>query len=246
MRSVDDHEIGVGPVTLELQKAYLDTVRGELGALGPLARPRRGRRARRRRERDRRGTDPALGAVPRRAGGGARARGAALGPALARADDRPLRGALRRGGRARRTRPPSRSGTAGLHLLCRDRRRRAGRRGDHVAVLVRRVGQLLHLRGRDARLRGRRPSGRSTSTRPPSRPRSRRGRRRSSRWTSSATRASSTRCARCARSTASPSSRTPARRSAPSTAAAASAPTAVARSSPSTRTSRSRRARAAW
>jgi branched-chain amino acid aminotransferase len=28
MRSVDDHEIGVGPVTKELQKAYLDTVRG--------------------------------------------------------------------------------------------------------------------------------------------------------------------------------------------------------------------------
>ena len=28
LRSVDDHEIGVGPVTLEIQKAYLDTVRG--------------------------------------------------------------------------------------------------------------------------------------------------------------------------------------------------------------------------
>jgi branched-chain amino acid aminotransferase len=28
MRSVDDHEIGVGPITKELQKAYLDTVRG--------------------------------------------------------------------------------------------------------------------------------------------------------------------------------------------------------------------------
>ena len=28
VRSVDDHEIGVGPVTKELQKAYLDTVRG--------------------------------------------------------------------------------------------------------------------------------------------------------------------------------------------------------------------------
>jgi branched-chain amino acid aminotransferase len=27
--SVDDHEIGAGPVTLELQKAYLDTVRGK-------------------------------------------------------------------------------------------------------------------------------------------------------------------------------------------------------------------------
>jgi hypothetical protein len=28
LRSIDDHELGVGPVTLELQKAYLDTVRG--------------------------------------------------------------------------------------------------------------------------------------------------------------------------------------------------------------------------
>ncbi len=29
IRSVDDHELGVGPVTLELQQAYLDTVRGK-------------------------------------------------------------------------------------------------------------------------------------------------------------------------------------------------------------------------
>ena len=28
VRSVDDHELGVGDVTRELQKAYLDTVRG--------------------------------------------------------------------------------------------------------------------------------------------------------------------------------------------------------------------------
>jgi branched-chain amino acid aminotransferase len=28
VRSIDDHELGVGPVTLELQRAYLDTVRG--------------------------------------------------------------------------------------------------------------------------------------------------------------------------------------------------------------------------
>ena len=50
------------------------------------------------------------------------------------------------------------SGTAGLHLCCAARRRRAGRRGDHVAVLVRRLGELLHLRGRDAGLRRRRPA----------------------------------------------------------------------------------------
>ncbi len=28
LRSVDDHELGVGDITLEIQKAYLDTVRG--------------------------------------------------------------------------------------------------------------------------------------------------------------------------------------------------------------------------
>jgi branched-chain amino acid aminotransferase len=28
VRSVDDHDVGVGPITLELQQAYLDTVRG--------------------------------------------------------------------------------------------------------------------------------------------------------------------------------------------------------------------------
>jgi branched-chain amino acid aminotransferase len=29
LRSVDDHELGVGPVTLELQQAYLDVVKGK-------------------------------------------------------------------------------------------------------------------------------------------------------------------------------------------------------------------------
>jgi branched-chain amino acid aminotransferase len=29
VRAVDDHELGAGPITLELQKAYLDTVRGK-------------------------------------------------------------------------------------------------------------------------------------------------------------------------------------------------------------------------
>ena len=29
LRAIDDHEVGVGPVTLELQKAYLDTARGQ-------------------------------------------------------------------------------------------------------------------------------------------------------------------------------------------------------------------------
>ena len=46
-------------------------------------------------------------------------------------------------------------GPAPLHAA---RRRRAGRRGDHVAVLVRRLGELRDLRGRDARLRRHRPA----------------------------------------------------------------------------------------
>ena len=29
MRSVDDQEIGVGPITQAIQKAYLDTVKGQ-------------------------------------------------------------------------------------------------------------------------------------------------------------------------------------------------------------------------
>jgi branched-chain amino acid aminotransferase len=29
LRSIDDHELGVGEVTLAIQKAYLDTVRGK-------------------------------------------------------------------------------------------------------------------------------------------------------------------------------------------------------------------------
>ena len=28
LRSIDDYEIGVGPITLKIQEAYLDTVRG--------------------------------------------------------------------------------------------------------------------------------------------------------------------------------------------------------------------------
>ena len=40
LRSIDDYEIGVGEVTLQIQKAYLDTVRGQQRALGAMARPR--------------------------------------------------------------------------------------------------------------------------------------------------------------------------------------------------------------
>jgi branched-chain amino acid aminotransferase len=34
VRSVDDIEVGVGPITLELQRAYLDTVRGKTDRWG--------------------------------------------------------------------------------------------------------------------------------------------------------------------------------------------------------------------
>ena len=86
-----------GPVTLAIQKAYLDTVRGKserwahwleyatpagAGAAASLSQATR--------------EIPLSRPVARRAGGGARPRGAALRPALARADDRAVRGALRR------------------------------------------------------------------------------------------------------------------------------------------------------
>ena len=50
------------------------------------------------------------------------------------------------------------SGTAGLHLLCHAAGLGPGRRGDHFADRVRGDGELLHLRGRDAGLRRRRPA----------------------------------------------------------------------------------------
>ena len=43
VRAVDDVEVGVGPVTLELQGAYLDVVNGRSDAVEPLARRGRGR-----------------------------------------------------------------------------------------------------------------------------------------------------------------------------------------------------------
>ena len=95
--------------------------------------------------------------MARRARRGARARDAALGLALARADRAALRGAARRGdgrvvlrGGLERHRGPAPRDAA--------RRRRARRRGDHVAVLVRRVGELRDLRRRDAGVRRHRPA----------------------------------------------------------------------------------------
>ena len=112
------------------------------------------------------------------------------------------------------------SGTTGLHLLCDHGRHRAGRRGDHVAVLVRGDRELLPLRGRTSRLRGHRPADAQ------SRPGGRRGRghradesdrrRRHLRLPVRARRAARDR--RQARPRA--ASTTPARRSAPSTSGA--------------------------
>ena len=136
------------------------------------------------------------------------------------------------------------SGTSGLHLLCGARRVRDGRRGDHVAVLLRRLGQLLHLRGRDAGLRGRRRAddeprswgGRGGDHRPDE------GRRRRRHLRLSVRARPASRALRRARPDADPGRR--ARRSAPSTRAAGRIAGQSMRSSPSTRTSRSRPARA--
>ena len=184
-------------------------------------------------------------ALGRRSRGGARRRGARVGTALARPDDRALRGGLRRGGR-RAVRGGGLERDGGAPPALRRRGDRPGRRGRSRA-------RTRSSRRRTARSTRARPRcsptwtrGRSTSTRPRSRPRSRSARRPSSPSTSTATRASSTSCARSATGTASRSSRTHARRSAPGTRASRSARRARPPCSPSTPTSRSRRARAAW
>ena len=101
--------------------------------------------------------DPALAPVPRRARGGARPRGAALRAALARPDDRPFRGAARRAGR-RAVRGGGLERDRGAAPALPHRRPRAGRRGDHLADLVRR-------RRRTASSSRARPRSSPTSTR---------------------------------------------------------------------------------
>ena len=99
--------------------------------------------------------DKPLRSLDRRARRGARPGGAALGPPLARAD----RAAVREPPRRRRRRALLRGGLVGhggappLHGA---RRRRSRRRGDHLALLLRRVGELRDLCGCDARVRRRR------------------------------------------------------------------------------------------
>ncbi len=242
LRSVDDHELGVGPITRALQEAYLDG----------RARPRATRYAavaRARAEHDPRGVSAVARAI------------ALSGPWIDERDEELVLEVLRSGRLSLGPAGPRfeellAEATGAPHCgrrLVRDgrpaplhaaRRRRAGRRGDHLAVLLRRLGQLRDLRGRHARLRRHR--------RADAQPRPGGGRggdhaaheARSSRSTSSATPASSTSCARSATVTGSRSSRTPARRSARATRAGRSARTAIRPCSPSTRTSRSRPARA--
>ena len=156
VRSVDDREIGVGPVTRELQEAYLDTVHGPQRALEPLAR---------------RGRDVALRGVGvaavRTIGLSSpwldereeelvadvlRSGRLSLGPTIDRFEEAfaERSGRAVRGGRVERHGRPA----SPVHR----RGGRPGRRGRHLAVLVRRVGELRDLRGRDAGLRGHRPA----------------------------------------------------------------------------------------
>ena len=156
IREVDDHVIGrPAPSRVEIQQAYLDTVHGRSDRWSQWLEYAPAGQDRKREAGGEAG--PAVGAVHRRARRGARARGAALRPALARSDDRPLRGGVRREGR-RAVRGGRLVGNRRPAPALRLGRHRAGRRGDHLAVLVRRVGELLHLRGRRARLRRRRPA----------------------------------------------------------------------------------------
>ena len=220
--SVDGQDIGGrGPVTREIQEVFFATVEGRderfaefleypvhgtggVVTLGP--RPsRRGRRS----------PDPAGTSVPRRPRGGAGAGRAAIGQPGAGPDDAagsrrrsPSRRHPARGGLLERHRRPAR-----LHGAA---RRRPRRRGDHLVVLVHRLGQRGRCSSARRRCSPRSTSAPSTSIPTRSRRRSRRARRRSSRCTSSATRARSSRDQRDRRAaTACRWSRTPARRSAP-------------------------------
>ena len=205
--------------------------RGLLGGAGRLAGVRLPVSARDR-------ADPARPAGDRRARGGAGARGAALGPALAGADGRALRARVRRLARGRgrgrglqrHHRPAPRGAGARLGR---------GRRGPDQPLQLRRLGQLPALRGRPAGLLRRRPGDAQPRPRRPPRRRSASAPRASCRSTSSATRRRCRSWRRSPPSTGSGSSRTPARRSARSTPRAArSAPAATSPPSPSTPTSR--------
>ena len=196
LRSIDDHEIGVGPVTWR-SSARTSTrcaARASAGRSGSTTcRSSRGGEHHHAHQPQR--------SLDRRARRGARARGAALG-SLSLGPTGPRFESLF----AERVGAPHcaavSSGTAGLHLCM----RLAGiGPGDEVITSPyrsspRRTARFTRARSRSSPTSTR---ARSTSTRTRSPPRSRRGRVPSSRWTSSATPPSTTRSCRFARITAS-------------------------------------------
>ena len=158
VRSVDDHELGVGDDHAARSRRRTSTPCAASSDRWSQWRELVAERDAARRVSTATRRINALRAVDRRARRGARARGAALGAALARA--RPGRGSRRCSPTrsARRTAPRSRRARPGCTSACALAGVGPGRRGDHVAVLVRRLGELRDLRGRDAGLRGRRPA----------------------------------------------------------------------------------------
>ena len=155
VRAADDREIGVGPVTRDLQQAYLDTVQGRSerwshGSTRSRCRPRR-----------------------RRPGCRRSGRSAPSSPWLDEREEELVAdvlrsGRLRSGRRSTASRRPSprRSGRR-TRPRCRAARpasisfasppSQPGRRGRHLAVPVRRICELRDLRRGDAGLRRRRP-----------------------------------------------------------------------------------------
>ena len=132
------------------------------------------------------------------------------GPALARPARPRVRAGVRRARSARPHASAVSSGTAGLHLALRAVGRRGRRRGHHLAVLVRRLGERRSSTSARSRSSSTSTPTRCASTRRPPRPRSPSARARCCRCTSSAGPPTRPR----SRRSACRSSRTPARRSA--------------------------------
>ena len=161
LRSVDDVEIGVGPVTLEIQGAYLDTVRGRSERWAPVARARRAAGSRR-------GVTAGRRRAPRsrsRSPGSTSARRSSCSRCCARAGSRSGRRSSASSALfAERVGAPYAaavsSGTAGLHLLARIAGLGPGDEAITSPYSFVASAELLPLRGRDAGVRRRRPRAR--------------------------------------------------------------------------------------